>query len=296
MTTKARSRPRTRRPAAISASVVLHAALLVAASCLPAGAIADARSAPAPDFPARLTWAPRVDVPEAVVVRAPAAEAPRVPAPPADCVRSVAVEIEDVPVAAERSSDDTVACEPRAAHSSPTFEQARRFQDFASLCPGRGGPDAGPGKGQGAGGSVGVGGSGGVGGPGGGSGSGDGGDGTAEFGEGRGAGSDGTGSGSLGRVAGGGATCGPSVVGDLPAPGYPGKARARGWEGRVVLLLSIDAHGRVTSAEVAESSGRAALDDAARDAAPDWTFAPALRDGVPVAGTLRVPVRFALTD
>jgi protein TonB len=47
---------------------------------------------------------------------------------------------------------------------------------------------------------------------------------------------------------------------------------------------------------VAESSGHEDLDDAARAAASDWTFAPALEDGEPVAGTLRVPVRFELTD
>ncbi len=302
MTTKSRSHDRfrlgTNRPAAVSASVVLHSVLLAAAAILPAGAIANERSADAPEFPAhfaaRLTWAPRSDAPDAVVVTAPRAEAPRVPRLSAERVVAAEVEAEDAALAADRCADEPVASEPRAAPSAPTFAQARRLHDLVSLRPGRGGAGAeqgdGPGQNPGAGGGIGVGGSGGPGG------AAVAGDGTAEFGTGRGAGTDGTGTGWNGRVAGSGATCGPSIVGELPSPLYPSKARARGWEGRVVLVLAIDAHGRVTSAEVAETSGRSALDDAARDAAPAWTFAPALCDGVPVAGSLRVPVRFALTD
>jgi protein TonB len=105
---------------------------------------------------------------------------------------------------------------------------------------------------------------------------------------------DGGGAGDLPGVGGG--TRKPEPRAALAAPAYPDRARARGWEGRVVLLLEIDAQGRVVSVEVVESSGRRLLDDAARDAAPSWEFLPALQEGRPVAGSLRVPVRFALTN
>lgn len=48
---------------------------------------------------------------------------------------------------------------------------------------------------------------------------------------------------------------------------YPRDAIARGLEGRVVLLLTLDQAGRVVALEMASSSGHALLDDAARHAA-----------------------------
>jgi len=48
---------------------------------------------------------------------------------------------------------------------------------------------------------------------------------------------------------------------------YPRAAIARGLEGRVVLLLTLDAGGAVTAIEVAGSSGHLLLDDAALKAA-----------------------------
>lgn len=48
---------------------------------------------------------------------------------------------------------------------------------------------------------------------------------------------------------------------------YPREAIARGLEGRVVLLLSLDENGRIWAIEVASSSGHAVLDEAARQAA-----------------------------
>ncbi|MCX8018187.1 MAG: energy transducer TonB, partial [Rhodocyclaceae bacterium] len=48
---------------------------------------------------------------------------------------------------------------------------------------------------------------------------------------------------------------------------YPRAAIEQGWEGRVVLLLSLDDGGRVRGIEVAGSSGYPLLDDAALRAA-----------------------------
>lgn len=55
---------------------------------------------------------------------------------------------------------------------------------------------------------------------------------------------------------------------------YPREAIARGLEGRVVLLLTLDAAGRVRGLEVASSSGHALLDDAALRAATRITQLP----------------------
>ncbi len=60
-----------------------------------------------------------------------------------------------------------------------------------------------------------------------------------------------------------------------------------------MLLLTIAADGSVQAAEVVESAG-AALDEAARAAAVQLRFAPATRDGVPVAARIRYPYTFEL--
>jgi len=78
------------------------------------------------------------------------------------------------------------------------------------------------------------------------------------------------------------------------APVYPLRARRLGLEGRLILRLEVAADGSVAEVAVLESSGQAILDEAAVEAARTWVFVPARRDGRPVAGTIRVPVSFAL--
>ena len=73
---------------------------------------------------------------------------------------------------------------------------------------------------------------------------------------------------------------------------YPPALIARGIEGKVILRLHIDEAGHVApeSTKVAESSGYPALDSAALAAVPRFQFAPALRNGSPVAATFMQPV------
>lgn len=80
-----------------------------------------------------------------------------------------------------------------------------------------------------------------------------------------------------------------------PPPGYPRVARRRGWEGRVVLAVTVSAEGDVAALSVAESSGHALLDRAAKRAVRDWHFRPAERLGEPVRDRIRVPITFRLT-
>jgi protein TonB len=77
-------------------------------------------------------------------------------------------------------------------------------------------------------------------------------------------------------------------------PGYPASAREAGVQGttRVKLLVSIA--GTVAEAVVIRSSGSQTLDDAAVAALSRWRFAPAIRDGEPVAAQVVVPVVFSL--
>jgi len=81
-----------------------------------------------------------------------------------------------------------------------------------------------------------------------------------------------------------------------PIPRYPEIARARGWEGVVLLNVSVAADGRAETVDIARSSGHAVLDEAALDAVRRWRFDPARRAGVRVPGAATVPIRFKLED
>lgn len=75
---------------------------------------------------------------------------------------------------------------------------------------------------------------------------------------------------------------------------YPPALYQQGIEGTVVLQLFVDKEGRTVpeSTRVAESSGQPALDSAALAAAPKLRFAPALRNGAPVAAPFLQPIHF----
>lgn len=81
-----------------------------------------------------------------------------------------------------------------------------------------------------------------------------------------------------------------------PLPDYPRAARRAGWEGRVILRVTVGADGAGAEVAVAVSSGHAVLDEAALAAVRRWRFQPATRAGRPVAARLDVPIRFRLDD
>ena len=87
----------------------------------------------------------------------------------------------------------------------------------------------------------------------------------------------------------------PPVVINPESPiTHPAALYARGIEGRVVLRLFVDQTGRLTpeSTRVAESSGYPAFDSAALAGVDQLRFAPALRNGTPVAALFLLPVDF----
>lgn len=77
-------------------------------------------------------------------------------------------------------------------------------------------------------------------------------------------------------------------------PRYPTAALRSGTEGTVMLRIAVDANGVPTDIGYAQRSGDRDLDRAALQAAQDWRFRPARRDGHAVATTVNVPVRFTL--
>ena len=79
-------------------------------------------------------------------------------------------------------------------------------------------------------------------------------------------------------------------------PRYPYLARRRGQEGRAVLRVEVTADGRAAAVRLHESSGYRLLDEAALEAIKQWRFTPAKRGGIPVAGSVDIPISFKLED
>jgi protein TonB len=92
-----------------------------------------------------------------------------------------------------------------------------------------------------------------------------------------------------------GAVSPPGLVdGGSQRPPYPELSRQRGEQGVVGVVISISETGQITAVEVAQSSGYPALDMAAKRAAERWRFRPAMRDGVPIPGSVRTAIHFRL--
>jgi protein TonB len=79
-----------------------------------------------------------------------------------------------------------------------------------------------------------------------------------------------------------------------PRPAYPHLAEREGWQGVVLLRIQVQPDGRVGSVALQKSSGRGILDDAARSTVAAWTFVPATRGGIAIAGWVTVPIEFRL--
>lgn len=87
----------------------------------------------------------------------------------------------------------------------------------------------------------------------------------------------------------------PQALRNRP-PAYPWLARMQGWEGTVMLQVRVEPDGRASQVKIANSSGHPALDHVAQQAVSHWEFLPGTRGGRPVGSTVKVPVRFRLTE
>ena len=92
-----------------------------------------------------------------------------------------------------------------------------------------------------------------------------------------------------------GPTIGVQVL-DQPRPAYPPMARRFHQEGEVMVSIQVGSDGIAQSVAVERSSGYVALDEAAVAVTARWRFAPALESGKAVAASVRVPVRFRLSQ
>ena len=82
-----------------------------------------------------------------------------------------------------------------------------------------------------------------------------------------------------------------------PPPAYPALARRREQQGTVTVRVLVGADGSVERAEVADSSGFDALDEAALETVRSrWRFVPARHGGLAVESWVLVPIRFALVE
>jgi TonB family protein len=88
------------------------------------------------------------------------------------------------------------------------------------------------------------------------------------------------------------ATSADTPAGRLKAPAYPREAIQQKVGGKVVLLIDLDAAGRPTHVEVAESQPPGVFDAATIETAYQWRFNPEVRDGKAVPSRVRVPVTF----
>lgn len=84
----------------------------------------------------------------------------------------------------------------------------------------------------------------------------------------------------------------PTAMMQIP-PRYPADMQRDKVEGTVVLLFVLDERGRVKEVK-AEKSSHPSFERPALEAARQWTFEPAVKDGKPVRARLRQPLRFRL--
>lgn len=83
----------------------------------------------------------------------------------------------------------------------------------------------------------------------------------------------------------------PMPVNKIP-PVYPRSLLNKNVGGRVLVAATVDANGAVTATSIRQSSGHAALDQAALDAVSKWKFKPGVRGGRRAASTCVVPFNF----
>ncbi len=77
-----------------------------------------------------------------------------------------------------------------------------------------------------------------------------------------------------------------------PQPEIPDDLRDEPLDKTTIVLVDVNEQGRVTAAQVLESSGVSELDGLAIEAAKKWMFSPATRDSSPISSQMRIHMRF----
>ncbi len=79
-------------------------------------------------------------------------------------------------------------------------------------------------------------------------------------------------------------------------PNYPQEARKQGWEGTVVLRITVGTGGDVEKITIQESSGFPELDESAAQSVKTWQFDPAKVGDDPISSAVDLPVRFDMEE
>ncbi|MCD4742114.1 MAG: energy transducer TonB [Desulfobacteraceae bacterium] len=84
------------------------------------------------------------------------------------------------------------------------------------------------------------------------------------------------------------------VYKDNPLPQYPIRARKRGYEGIVELMVQVSKKGRVSNLWIFKSSNYKSLDNQAVKNVKKWIFEPGIKNGEPEEMWVKIPVKFEL--
>lgn len=79
-------------------------------------------------------------------------------------------------------------------------------------------------------------------------------------------------------------------------PLYPLIAKKSGWEGTVLVRVTVETNGRASQVDVSRSSGHKVLDAAAVKAIKRWTFRPARDGNIPIRSVVVIPLKFSLKE
>ena len=85
-------------------------------------------------------------------------------------------------------------------------------------------------------------------------------------------------------------------VDKMPPPSYPKSAVEQRQVGVVNLRVEVDTQGHPTDVQVLSATNPGVFDAVSIAAARSWTYRPAVKNGKPVAGAVRVPITYAMDD
>jgi len=85
------------------------------------------------------------------------------------------------------------------------------------------------------------------------------------------------------------------IEGRQPQPTIPDDFRSDALDTTVVVDVTVGPDGAPTSASISQSTGKRELDKLAVDAAKQWRFKPATRDGEPVESRVRLHIEFQVS-
>ncbi len=85
-------------------------------------------------------------------------------------------------------------------------------------------------------------------------------------------------------------------VDKMPPPSYPKSAFEQRQVGVVNLRIEVDAQGHPTDVQVLSATNPGVFDAVSIAAARSWTYRPAVKNGKPVAGAVRIPITYAMDN